>query len=138
MIGKSISVYFDSSDPNLSFNSENRIISYSDLNPNETQYISSSTYWRFTILEQTPLNYIITFNIRITDSSGYYQYFYETVQIVGKISNYDILDIDYGEIRLYTSANYDKFVQEKALIVDQIISQRGNVQQLQRQVRGVL
>lgn len=40
----------------------------------------------------------------------------------------DILDIDYGEIRLYTSANYDKFIQEKALVVEQIIHERSNVQ----------
>lgn len=40
----------------------------------------------------------------------------------------DILDIDYGEVRLYANANYDKFLQEKKLIVDQIVAQRGNVQ----------
>lgn len=40
----------------------------------------------------------------------------------------DILDIDYGEVRLYSNANYDKFLQEKTLIVEQIVAQRGNVQ----------
>ncbi len=103
-------MYFDSSDPNLSFNSDNRIISSSDLNPNETQYITSSSYWRFTILEQTPLNYIITFNILITDSSGYNQTFYKTIQISGKINNYEILDIDFDQEEGYGHGNDDNII----------------------------
>ena len=40
----------------------------------------------------------------------------------------DILDIDYGEVRLYPNANYDKFLEQKALIVEQLQHERSGVQ----------
>ncbi len=87
----SVYVFSNSSDSYVSFYQGSRNSYYGTINVNETGSYSSSTYWRSTVSDTTPADHIITFIIRVTDSSGYQQYFYKATTVIGK-SNYEIFD----------------------------------------------
>jgi len=93
-IGKSVYVFLNSSDSYIAFYETDpywRNLGYNTVNVNTTKGYSWSSGWRFTVSDTTPANHIITFSIQITDNSGYQQFFYENLNVIGK-SNYQIFD----------------------------------------------
>jgi len=95
VIGKNIYLFLDSADPYVSFYRGNnyRNLSYGTLKVNTKGYKSDNSNWRFTVLDITPANHIITFNVLITDNSGYQQYYYKNIVVIGK-SDYEVFDFE--------------------------------------------
>jgi len=103
-IGYSVVVFLDSSDTYVSFNQyfTYRDLSYGTMEVNETYYYpyggsnQADYYWRFTISDAAPASYDISFSIQISDNSGYHEYFYEQITVIGK-SNYDVSNFEVFE-----------------------------------------
>ena len=89
--GHDVHVFPDTADSYASFyySEYNRNANYGTVNVNETDTYSHSSYWEFFISDTAPANHEITISIRITDNSGYQQFFYEILTVVGK-SDYEI------------------------------------------------
>ena len=96
-IGHDVWVFFDSSDPYISFDSPKNNFSFGNVNVNTTISHCVETEYDFTVSDTTPSGHTITFNIQIMDNSGYEHYFYKNVTVNG-ITDYEIFDFQILEV----------------------------------------